>query len=209
MEQKGFTIIELIISIFLMLFAVVGIFGAFSIVTILTSNSADRLAATYLAQEGMEIVRNIRDNNWLAMDACLSNSDCEIQNNAWVEGLTNPGACTNESQGCKADYQPMDTLVPYGNNEENYLRININNGGFYDYDNSGVKTKFQRKIVITPLSDVNSQSDDHIIKVTVKVSWDEKATIAGPGVLANNCEEGKNCVVSEETLYNWYNYVHQ
>jgi prepilin-type N-terminal cleavage/methylation domain-containing protein len=53
--SKGFTLIELIISVFILSVAVVGIFNAFSIMIILTSDAADRLTATYLAQEGEEI----------------------------------------------------------------------------------------------------------------------------------------------------------
>ena len=69
-NNKGFTIIELIISIFILSVGLVGVFNALSVVTVLTAGSADRVTATYLAQEGMEIVRNIRDTNWLAMDTC-------------------------------------------------------------------------------------------------------------------------------------------
>ena len=197
-SSRGFTIIELVISIFILSVALVGIFSAFSVVIILTSDSADRLTATYLAQEGMEIVRNIRDTNWLNMDAASP------ANATWVDGLTNPASCTIDAP-CQADYnaKSMSYYVP-----GNYLYLNA--AGFYVYnptDSSATKTKFEREIIITPIQDVDGSSD-HIIKVKVQVSWDEKATILNPGFSANTCG-AYNCITTEETLYDWYNYVHQ
>jgi len=76
--MKGFTIVEIIIAIFITSIVLMGIFSIFYVVTVLASDSSDRLTATYLAQEGMEIVRNIRDKNWLNMDdqGCANSSDC-------------------------------------------------------------------------------------------------------------------------------------
>ena len=210
--KNGFTIIELIISISILSVAIIGIFGAFSIVTILTSNSADQLTATYLAQEGMEIVRNIRDTNWLNMDYdCTINPDCITNNNyRWVDDLTPAGKNINPdcSNGCEVDYTTTGFgPVPVNITTGTYLCTNTD--GFYYYQlgcQGALQTKFQRKIIINPITDVN-QADDHIIKVTVQVSWNEKATILNPYIPADNCNTtggSSNCVVTEETLYNWY-----
>ncbi|MCX6720925.1 MAG: bacterial Ig-like domain-containing protein [Candidatus Staskawiczbacteria bacterium] len=181
--NKGFTIIELIISIFILSVAVVGIFSAFSIITILTSDSSDRLTATYLAQEGMEIVRNIRDQNWLNMDA-------EVSGATWLYGITSSGSCT--STGCEADYKSTSL----GGSTIDYL--NIETGGFYSYA-AGTATKFKRRILI------DTSLASYVIKVTVQVSWNKKANVLDTsGFLAGDCNEGKNCITAEETLYNWY-----
>ena len=94
-----------------------------------------------------------------------------------------------------------------------YLCINTN--GFYYYASvaclAPATTKFKRKIKIIPITDVDGISDplkQHIIKVTVQVSWDEKATILNSGVFADICG-ASNCITAEETLYDWYNYVNQ
>src|SRR3989344_4749088 len=60
MKKTGFTIIELVISIFIITVAVVGVYSAFSLAVILSSDAANRLTAAYLGQEGQEIERNIR-----------------------------------------------------------------------------------------------------------------------------------------------------
>jgi prepilin-type N-terminal cleavage/methylation domain-containing protein len=198
-EKNGFTLIEIIISILLLSVGVVGVFSAFSVVTILTSDSADRLTAAYLAQEGMEIVRNIRDNNWLNMNNVASGKSSNVY--TWTDGLL---SC---DQGCEADYTTGTgaggawVMQPWASTP---LYIN-NTSGFYNYTSTGdTKTKFKRKITIIQVQDVDNKSD-HIIMVKAQVSWDEKATILNPALTADTCG-AYNCITTEETLYNWYNY---
>lgn len=220
-SSEGFTIIELVLSIFILSIAVVGIFNAFSIMTTLTSDSADRLTATYLAQEGMEIVRNIRDTNWLNMDFCYANPFSPSCRTAptWTYGLTTIGACSANT-GCEADYTSMTGMLPsFGD----YLCINSANG-FYYYNSPCVApyiTKFKRKITITPVTDVDGVTDTnmsdmphvHVIKVTVQVGWDEKSNILRSGYNADygtsHCGSMDNCITAEGTLYDWYNYINQ
>ena len=200
--SKGFTIIELVISVFILSIAVVGIFSAFSVMNVLTSDTTDRLTATYLAQEGLEIVRNIRDTNWLSMDdwGCVSSiidddTPCPV---LWSDGLTESPDCSN---GCKADYKT--SMSPFASVDKLYL----NDEGFYDHDISGAPTKFKREIIIKLLEDANGGLD-HIMKVVVRVSWDKKSTILNLPLLSNpdTCDP-QNCISAEATLYNWYNYV--
>ncbi len=183
--NKGFTIIELVITIFILSIAVVGVFNAFSIITILTSDSSDRLTATYLAQEGMELVRNIRDQNWLNMDSGTPT------NATWIDGLTcgTPECAVNYNSNSVSDY-----------NENNYLYIN--NEGFYDYVQTGTPTKFKRKITVTHPIDANNNPIEYILKIVVEVSWNKKATLLNLGKVAGTCED--NCIKTEGTLYNWY-----
>lgn len=213
-KQKGFTVIELIISIFILSAAIIGILSAFSIMNILTSDTADRLTATYLAQEGMEIVRNIRDTNWLNTDTCVAggvvSDGCP---SSWVDGLTINGVnslgnpdCRN---GCEADYT-TDTSVSgsWAMSPWSGRYLYINNNGFYVYNQNAVsKTKFQRKIIIVPTTDIDGISDKyHILKVKVQVSWDTNANILYPKLPASSCNSS-NCVTAEETLYDWYNFA--
>jgi len=202
---EGFTIIELIISIFILSVAIIGIFSAFSIMSILTSNTVDQLTATYLAQEGLEVIINIRDSNWINMDSC-PNPPCSGY--TWVDGLhatdTDSICRTN---GCEVDYTTHGTdSYPVKAYLGDYLNIDAN--GFYSYK-TGTQSKFIRKIIIEPVLDVDGKSD-HIIKVISQVYWDGKANILHRGYNAKNdgCTP-YNCVTTEEMLYDWYNYVNQ
>ena len=174
MENKGFTIIELIISIFILSVAIVGIYNSFSAMVYMTNNASNNLKAAYLTQEGLEIVRNIRDNNW-------------VSGNDWNIGLDDTNQC---AIGCEADYttgtSPGNSMITHFGD---YLFLNTN--GFYQYNQAGAtQTIFKRDIVITSVS-----SD--ILKVAVTVTWDQAANILNPGAKQGSIE-------ADEYLYNWY-----
>jgi len=189
--RNGFTLIELIIAIFILSFAIVGIFSVFSMTVILTSDASARLTGTFLAQEGMEIVQNIRDTNWLKMDAEALAGGTVIT--TWLDDMF----CAS---GCEADYRDSK-LSPWSDGK--YLQID-NSTGFYVYNSTGSpETKFKRKIIVAPISGA-----DYAVKVIVEVSWDGKpnilyqtARVAGP------CDDTSNCITVEKIFYDWYNYV--
>ena len=184
--QKGFTIIEVIVAIFILSVAVVGVFSAFSIIVILTSTASNRLTAAYLAQEGVETVRNIRDNNWLTRGQ-------EPGERKWYEGLE---PCFS---ACEVDYKTTG-------HDPNWTRSWVSDGaklkidlnGFYNYEN-GTDTKFKRKIIIecpgSP-SGLCADENNDMMMVSVEVFWDEK-----PSILNSS---GFGSIMVEETLYNWY-----
>ena len=216
-KEKGFTIIELVISIFILSIGIVGIFNALSIITILTSDSGDRLTATYLAQEGMEIVRNVRDTNWLNTDT--ANASGSGTPYSWLDGLADSTDVANSRvkcdlvDPCEADYTSGSM-----SNRTDYLDMDSN--GFYCYPSScpsSPATKFKRKIIINETQDIHDTTNPpyHIIAVTVEVSWDKKATILSGTASADDCcpdSNDKNCPLNvsnciklEGTFYNWYN----
>jgi len=138
---------EALVAIFLI---TVGALGAMSVVnqtTAFTQVTSSRLTATYLAQEGIEIVRNIRDGNILKISRGIEGVN-------WDTGLT---GCAG---GCEADYNDSALI-----SADRYLKID---GGLYNYD-SGENTPFKRKIKIFP--------DTNILKVQVSVSWQERGRV--------------------------------
>ena len=62
---RGFTIIEVIMAIFVLVVGVVGIYSIAPRIVSITSINNRKFIASQLAREGIEIVRNIRDSNWL------------------------------------------------------------------------------------------------------------------------------------------------
>ncbi len=177
-KSRGFTIIELSVAIFILSVGIIGVYNAFSSLVVFTSSSSDRFVASYLAQEGIEIIRNIRDNNWVLLKE------------NWKSGLADEDI--DCSTGCQADYKTMGTafspLAPYVSDGD---YIKIDNDGFYSYS-SGQPTKFKRKITITPLA-----GQDYVMKASVEVFWDEKPSILNP-----SSQPGS--IKVEEVLYNWY-----
>lgn len=167
-KNTGFTLLEVIMAIFIL---TVGIGGSFALIqqTISTASMVrSRLIATYLGQEGIEIVRNIRDNNWLEQRESLQTPPLP----AWNDGM---GGCQGPTNCCEGDYEtdmppsktPLDPVAGCDFDNLNYL--NIDSGGFYSYL-SGTQTKFKRKILIEPI-------EENKMKVVTIVQWREKTKI--------------------------------
>lgn len=147
MENKAFTLLEVMAAVFILSIGLVGALGAISKAISLTSLSLARLEASYLAQEGIEITKNIRDTNWL-----------EQRDNpglAWDDGIV---CCLAAPCDCQADFNDAN-LSSF---ENHYLKFD---GQFYNYD-SGRQTKFKRKITIF--------KDTDILKVSSQVIWSER-----------------------------------
>jgi|SRR3989344_2217890 len=127
-SQSGFTLMETIVAIGVI---VVGLVSALTLVNtalFYVFNINDRLIATNLAAEGIEVVRNIRDSNWAQGGGI-----------AWNSGLDD------------GDYQlgyRSTSLRRYGVTGNPLL---IDDSGFYNYV-SGSVTPYLRKISITNLS---------------------------------------------------------
>ncbi|MGB9680585.1 MAG: prepilin-type N-terminal cleavage/methylation domain-containing protein [Minisyncoccia bacterium] len=135
--KKGFTLVEALIAISIL---IIGILSGFILVTRALYNVSviqDRLSAVFLAQEGIELVRNIRDTNFIK----ILNNKGTI---SWREGL---------SDGCYLIDTSMPlTLKPIAcNNENDYLTYN-QDLNLYLYNN-GSNTSFYRQIKIETISD--------------------------------------------------------
>ncbi len=148
-KNSGFTIIEIIITLSILSFSIIGVYGIFAPIASSTYNISNRFTAVYLAQEGFEIIRNLRDYNF-------------INSQNWSDELL---AC---ELGCQLDYKTGTTQE----NPENQLReynagefLMINPDGFYGYDTGGANTIFQRKVTITP------QASTDVLRVLVEVTW--------------------------------------
>ena len=148
-SSGGFTIMEMVISISILAFGIVLVYGAFSLVTLLTYGASARFTAVYLAQEGLEIVRNLRDNNF-------------INGEEWSLGLNTPPCST----GCRADYTTKEytEFLP-----DTSQFLGLDSEGFYGYEAGGSPTIFKREITITPLEGFVGFEDG--LNVNVRVDW--------------------------------------
>lgn len=165
MQSKGFTVLESITAIFIL---TVGVGAALSLInqTLATASVVEQtLIASYLAQEGIEIVRNIRDTNWLQ-------SREPGKNSPWDDGLCNSPPCYWEVDYTTVTFfntADFEQCSDPGSNCQSYNEtfLNIDTDGFYSYGPADAQTKFKRKITIE-----KPQADE--IKVKVEIIWQER-----------------------------------
>src|SRR3989344_654554 len=151
--NKGFTIIETLVAVAILVAVVVGTMGAVQTAISSYIYSKDQIIAFYLAQEGFEQIRNLRDENRLA-------------GRNWLYGIAqySSDACYF---GKVCIVSPVDALWPVqcsgGTGACPYLRQEPA-AGFYGYTSTWNDTQFRREITLTS---INAEE----ISVNITVSW--------------------------------------
>lgn len=79
MQNKGFSLIEVLLSVFIITVAVLGLYNGVSYSFNSIEKAKNKLIATYLAEEGIELVKNIRDINFSS----------EEEDAKWNDGFSN------------------------------------------------------------------------------------------------------------------------
>jgi type II secretory pathway pseudopilin PulG len=152
--NKGFTLMEAIVAIFVITTGLVGVLSLVSQTIASSTFSKDKLIAAYLAQEGIEIIRNIRDTNWL-------------NGVAWNTGLT----------------ATPNTNVNYNSSNVSDMPDGLSFDGSYYVHSASPNTPFSRHIEITYDVDGDGNDDldpgGNLYRMNVKVvvEWQEKGKI--------------------------------
>jgi len=124
-KNKGFSLIGIIVSIFIISVGLVGILGLANTSLKGAGLSKARLIASGLAQEGVEVVKNIRKSN--------------LEWDDWYNSVVN------------GDYRIQYNSAALMSFSETPLNLDTTSG-LYQYD-SGGNTTFYRKITLTKISD--------------------------------------------------------
>jgi Tfp pilus assembly protein PilV len=178
--KKGFSIGEVVLSAFILAFTLVVLLRVLSVGLKDSMDSRDSIIATGLAQEGVELVRNLRDNNWANLGQ------------AGATSFTNfPAADAISCRIDKTAVAPANIVCDSSSKLLNY------SSGFYVHG-AGTATKFRRQISldydIVPIINANT------LKVTSMVVWN-KSSDTFPAISA--CSSGNKCVFTEIVLYKW------
>jgi Tfp pilus assembly protein PilV len=158
-RERGFTIIETLVAISVLMIAVAGplvvaskgLFGA--------DLARDQMVAAYLAEESMEAVKNIRDNNiyngsdWLSgLSTCTQTTPCDASS---LDGASsNPTVSSCASGGCTVYKEST---------------------GLGHISTGATATIYTRKFYVHNASSVASCSSGDECGVTVEVYWNEGA----------------------------------
>lgn len=146
-EERGFSLLEVIFAVFILS---VGISGAISLIgstNRLIGQAQNKTIAVNLAQEEIEVVRALRDNNWL-------------------NGLTYDTGLMGASDAC-LEYDSMALIDPCSVSAQKIYW----SGSRYDHDSGGTETPFSRKVSIS------SGTDSDLVlflRVEVVVTWNNQ-----------------------------------
>lgn len=151
---SGQTLIETVIAIFVIL---VGVAGALILVFSSTRagvTAKNRIVAANLAREGIEVVRNIRDTNWL-------------EGRDFNEGLAN-GSYTANYDSTSLTSSPISCDINDSSSVVNDLvKLYKDGSNLYSHNSTGTSTNFYRVINI-------EEKSDHELQITSCVAWIER-----------------------------------
>ncbi len=101
LSLTGFTLIETMIAVTILTFAVAGPLYTASRAILAATISRDQLTASYLAQEGIEYVRALRDNEYLSAHAQPGITD--VSGTAWNNFITGIESLCLSPASCSLD----------------------------------------------------------------------------------------------------------
>ena len=181
-NSKGFTILETLIAISIILLAITGPVDIIAQALKASYFSRDEITAFYLAQEVIEYTRNQRDNN--ALDPTTVSID-------WLKNVGGLGcinlATTLEKDKTKCDLEQTSAgvyqWVTCGYDcRTSHPMYKFSNSGVYGAPVAGlgaVPTYFTREVYFTyvplgtiPETDASGATNNREIMMTVRIYWD-------------------------------------
>jgi len=176
-KKRGFTLIETLVAISVLLIAVVGplTLATRSLFSALVAR--DQLTASYLAQDAVEYIRYKRDNNFLAGEPWLNGdlSDCVAPKMCRVETER------NQIKDCDEDSGGVCKNLTYDEKEDTYGYRSVST----EEGEEVRPTTFNRTVTLYPA--VDNPNNEYIIDVTV--SW--------------HTGSFENSFTTKEHIYNW------
>ena len=161
MNTRGFTLIETMVAITVLALALTGPFVAVQNALRAAYTARDQLTASSLAQEGLEYVRSIRDNNYLAspqrnfMDG-LSGYSCY--------GATPSTYCTLDPT--RGDVHTAPTAVEVCASPESCEKLYLSSNHLYNQQAEGTPTRFTRVVQFKPVGGSSTE-----VEVIIQVFW--------------------------------------
>lgn len=146
MNNRGQTIVEVLIVSLIITVGLVGALGVFSQFYSLHQLRSEQITATYLAAEGIELVKNLIDTNY-------------IKSASWNSDLS---GC--DASDCSIDYN--DSSLKSGGDQQLYMDTSdLSTSGLYSHDISSKSSPYTRTIKIT------SKLNGEAMEVVSTVNW--------------------------------------
>ena len=150
-NQKGFTIVESLVAITILVAAVIGTSSAIQTGISSYIMSKEQITAFYLAQEGFEQIKNIRDQN-------------NLEGRFWLAGLAEHPEYDPCTFGEKCMVSPVESTTATRCAGSCPVLRQDPDEGFFGYNSDWTPTIYRREI---ELESVNQYE----IAATVTVTW--------------------------------------
>ncbi len=170
--RRGFTLIETLVAVTILTLSVVAPLYVADRVLVASQTSRDQLTASYLAQEGIEYLRSMRDHEFLAARQV---GGANVSVNAWSNFISGSGqgsVASCRSQTCTLDpTRQMGTgsglaLVPCSDATCAPLYLS---GAVYTEQPIGTQTLYTRTVQAVLVA-------DNDIRITSIVRWSSRGT---------------------------------
>ena len=162
--HKGFTLIETLFAILIFSTALVSLMTIAGKGISATNTAREQVVAHYLAQEGLEVARNVRDTNFLATTAwdagfssCTTTVPCKV---VYGSGLQTPtlAALGTPCNGVQAGSGCI---------------VGTSNNSFVDFNGSN-PSAYTRIVTAVPVTPTPPQTDPDEYMVSSTVRWTSK-----------------------------------
>ncbi len=181
LNYEGFSFIEVITSIFLIVVGIMGVFSLFAGNLVQFTDSRNQIIAGLLSEEGIEVIMNIRDNNNIVSE----------------DNFGSPFP-SSDANNCTVDFR-LNALV-CGNPENDLYRISST--GYYFYGHlSGTQTRFKRRIYIN--YDTGSAESSEKATITSVVAWGEGFPEGLSFDDMQDCQTANKCAYTQTSLTRW------
>lgn len=192
-KKRGFSIGEVLISSFLLL---VGIVTATALIVQNMReafDARDTIIAAQLAQEGVELVRNVRDTNAAKSVYCDGKSSCSFAN-TWKDFDNNK----KSNYYISADYD--NSAFSLANGVSNFP-LYIDDVGKYTHAPNTEDTRFRRRIIIDHKVNTTGtdDADDDTAEIYSLVSWNG----SNPLTDVTKCTTANKCAFAKDVLTGW------
>lgn len=176
MTSEGFTLVETLVAVAILTLAFLAPFQAIQSVTSQTRIAKDQLIAASLAQEGLEYIRFMRDNNYLANPATFTSGNLQLHG---LDGSSGPD-CTGTHK-CTVD-TTVALSSAVASCSSTCVPLYISPDGYYTQVSSGnTQSLFTRSVTVAQHAGYES--------ATVTVSWND---------------HGAHSIVLTENFYDWF-----
>lgn len=174
-QSSGFTLIETMVAISILTLSIAGPLYTASRAIVAAETARDQLTASYLAQEGIEYVRMMRDDVFLAT---YQEGGPNVSSTAWTNFIT--GGSPASITACRASTCLLDPALLMGTGSNLSLQpcsgavcapLHLSNG-IYTQQQIGTVKPFTRTIQVLDASPSGATD----VRIVSTVSWDFHGT---------------------------------